>query len=104
MYYKPNSKKGEIRKQIAQMIMDGVEKGKITVQIVRTVDFYSPEASLNMVIVKVFEDETKGKKPGFSSAINLNTHVPIHPTLAKRQHCLEIPNARIIKYGTYQRI
>jgi nucleoside-diphosphate-sugar epimerase len=60
--YKPVSKKGEVRKQIAEMLMNEVEKGNIKAQIVRAADFYGPDTPLSMVTVTVFENYKKGGK------------------------------------------
>jgi nucleoside-diphosphate-sugar epimerase len=60
--YKPVSKKGEVRKQIAEMLMNEVEKGNIKAQIVRAADFYGPDTPLSMVTVTVFNNFNKGKK------------------------------------------
>jgi nucleoside-diphosphate-sugar epimerase len=60
--YKPVSRKGEVRKQIAEMLMNEVDKGNITAQIVRAADFYGPETTLSFATVTVFENLLKGKK------------------------------------------
>lgn len=60
--YKPVSKKGEVREQIAEMLMNEVEKGNIKAQIVRAADFYGPDTPLSMVTVTVFNNFNKGKK------------------------------------------
>lgn len=60
--YKPVSKKGEVRKQITEMLMNEVEKGNIKAQIVRAADFYGPDTPLSLVTVTVFNNFNKGKK------------------------------------------
>lgn len=60
--HKPVSKKGEVRKQIAEMLMNEVEKGNIKAQIVRAADFYGPDTPLSMITVTVFNNFNKGKK------------------------------------------
>jgi nucleoside-diphosphate-sugar epimerase len=60
--YKPVSKKGEVRKQIAEMLMNEVQKGNTKAQIVRAADFYGPDTPLSMVTVTVFNNFNKGKK------------------------------------------
>lgn len=60
--YKPVSKKGEVRKQINEMLMNEVEKGSIKAQILRAADFYGPDTPLSMVTVTVFNNFNKGKK------------------------------------------
>lgn len=58
----PNSKKGEVRAQIAQMIMSEVEKGKLDAIIARAADFYGPNTPLSFATVTVFQNFKKGKK------------------------------------------
>ena len=58
----PSSKKGEVRAQIAQMIMSGVEKGNLDAIIARAADFYGPNTPLSFVTVTVFDNFKKGKK------------------------------------------
>lgn len=58
----PVSKKGEVRAQIAQMIMSEVEKGHIDAIIARAADFYGPNTPLSFVTVTVFDNFKKGKK------------------------------------------
>jgi nucleoside-diphosphate-sugar epimerase len=58
----PSSKKGEVRAQIAQMIMSEVEKGHLDAIIARAADFYGPHTPLSFVTVTVFENFKKGKK------------------------------------------
>ncbi|MCU0343130.1 MAG: NAD-dependent epimerase/dehydratase family protein [Ignavibacterium sp.] len=58
----PVSKKGEVRAQIAQMIMSEVEKGHIDAIIARAADFYGPNTPLSFVTVTVFDNFKKEKK------------------------------------------
>ena len=58
----PSSKKGEVRAQIAQMIMTEVEKGHLDAIIARSADFYGPKTPLSFATVTVFENFKKGKK------------------------------------------
>lgn len=58
----PASKKGEVRAQIAQMIMSEVEKGNLDAIIARAADFYGPNTPLSFVTVTVFDNFKKGKK------------------------------------------
>jgi nucleoside-diphosphate-sugar epimerase len=58
----PSSKKGEVRAQIAQMIMSKVEKGQLDAIIARAADFYGPHTPLSFATVTVFENLKKGKK------------------------------------------
>jgi len=58
----PTSKKGEVRAQLAQMIMSEVEKGHLDAIIARAADFYGPNTPLSFATVTVFENFKKGKK------------------------------------------
>lgn len=58
----PISKKGEVRAQIAQMIMTEVEKGHLDAIIARAADFYGPNTPLSFATVTVFHNLKKGKK------------------------------------------
>ena len=58
--YLPVSKKGEVRKHIAVMIMNEVNAGKLKAQIVRAADFYG-EGTLAFVTMMVFDKFAKGK-------------------------------------------
>ncbi len=58
----PSSKKGEVRAQIAQMIMSEVEHGHLDAIIARAADFYGPKTHLSFVTVTVFDNFKKGKK------------------------------------------
>jgi len=59
---KPDSKKGEVRAKLADMIMNEVGKGNLKAIIARAADFYGPNTPLSFVTVTVFENFKKGKK------------------------------------------
>jgi len=50
---KPGSKKGKIRASLVQMLMEEVEKGKLTALIARSADFYGPGAGNNSILSNV---------------------------------------------------
>jgi nucleoside-diphosphate-sugar epimerase len=59
----PPSKKGEVRAEIAKMIMDEVEKGNLTALIARSADFYGPSIqNTSMLTETVFKLLSNGKK------------------------------------------
>lgn len=58
----PSSKKGEVRKKIAGMILDEIGKGDLKAIIARAADFYGPNTPLSFVNVMVFDNVKKGKK------------------------------------------
>ena len=59
--YNPSSKKGIVRKEIAQMIMDEVKAGKLMALIARSADFYGPGNEKSFVIEMVYKNLLKGK-------------------------------------------
>lgn len=59
--YNPVSKKGKVRKQIAEMLMSEVNAGNITAMIVRAADFYGAD-TLAVITETVFKNFAKGKK------------------------------------------
>lgn len=58
----PSSKKGEVRKKLAGMIMDAVKSGALKAIIARAADFYGPNTPLSFATVMIFENFRKGKK------------------------------------------
>lgn len=59
----PSSKKGKVRMQIAQMILDEIEKGELTALIARSADFYGPSIQDKSVLVEmVFKPLSQNKK------------------------------------------
>ena len=58
----PVSKKGKVRAEIAQMILDKVATGKLTALIARAADFYGPGIKENSMLTQtVFNRLSKGK-------------------------------------------
>ncbi|MBD3626878.1 NAD-dependent epimerase/dehydratase family protein [Cyclobacterium sp.] len=57
----PQSNKGKVRAEIAQMIMDEVEAGTLKAMIVRAADFYGPDAKLSMLNESVINRMKAGK-------------------------------------------
>jgi nucleoside-diphosphate-sugar epimerase len=60
--YNPVSKKGAVRKQIAQMIMDEVRAGKLMALIARSADFYGPDNEKSFVNEMVYNNFKKGMR------------------------------------------
>jgi nucleoside-diphosphate-sugar epimerase len=57
----PPGKKGVVRKQIAQMIMDEVKAGKLIALIARSADFYGPHNEKSFITEVVYKNLKKGK-------------------------------------------
>ena len=58
----PVSKKGEIRKQIAEMLFSEIKKGNLNAMIIRSADFYGHGASTSFANIMVLNNLVKGKK------------------------------------------
>jgi nucleoside-diphosphate-sugar epimerase len=61
----PPSKKGAVRKQIAQMILDKVNEGKLIALIARSADFYGPGNEKSFVMEMVYKNIRKKKAPNW---------------------------------------
>lgn len=59
--YNPVSKKGKVRKQIAEMLMNEIKQGSINAIIVRAADFYGAD-TLSVITETVFKNFAGGKK------------------------------------------
>jgi nucleoside-diphosphate-sugar epimerase len=60
--YNPLSKKGVVRKQIAEMILDEVKAGKLMALIARSADFYGLDNDKSFVNEMVYKNFKKGKR------------------------------------------
>lgn len=75
----PPSEKGKVRKQLREMIMNEVEKGKLTALIARAADFYGPDNKNSALKIMVIDNFTKGKKAqvfGSPDKIHTYTYTP----------------------------
>jgi nucleoside-diphosphate-sugar epimerase len=77
------SKKGEIRKQLHEMIMNEVEKNALTALIVRSADFYGPDNKSSALNMMVFDNLMKGKKAQAFGNINKLHNYTFTPDAAK---------------------
>jgi nucleoside-diphosphate-sugar epimerase len=60
--FRPCSKKGEIRAEIATILLNEMQAGSLTALIARSADFYGPHARTGIPNVLVFDNFAKGKK------------------------------------------
>jgi nucleoside-diphosphate-sugar epimerase len=75
----PPSKKGEVRKQLYEMIMNEVENNNLTALIARSADFYGPNTKNSVLSLMVAENLLKGKKAqafGNPDKIHTYTYTP----------------------------
>ena len=81
---KPPSKKGLVRAEVAQMIMDEVKAGKLTALIARSADFYGPgiknSSMLNETIIKPL---TLGGKSNLLGSVNSKHSYTFTPDAGK---------------------
>ena len=61
----PPSKKGLVRNEIAEMLMDEVRSGKLKALIARSADFYGPNNDKSFLIEVVYKNIKKGKTPNW---------------------------------------
>lgn len=61
----PPSKKGMVRKEIAEMIMNEVQSGNLTALIARAPDFYGPDNENSILVETVYKNIKKGKRPNW---------------------------------------
>jgi nucleoside-diphosphate-sugar epimerase len=60
--YNPCSKKGQIRLEVINIMMDEVKKGNLEALIARAPDFYGMDTPLSFVNVMILQNLAKGKK------------------------------------------
>jgi len=59
----PSSKKGKVRQQIAEMMMNEIKNGKLEGLIARSADFYGPHNEKSMLQEMAYKNLKKGKSP-----------------------------------------
>lgn len=75
----PPSRKGWVRKQIAERLMQTAQEGKLHALIARSADFYGPGVNTSLLIETVYKNMQKGKKPMWlvdAEKIHSFTYVP----------------------------
>lgn len=58
----PPSKKGAVRKQISEMLMDEVKAGRLLAIIARSADFYGPDNEKSFAIEMIYKNLKKGRR------------------------------------------
>ena len=61
----PPSRKGSVRKEIAEMLMREVKNGSLQAMITRAADFYGPDNEKSFLIEVVYKNLKKGKRPNW---------------------------------------
>lgn len=71
----PPSKKGKVRKQLHEMIMNEVEKGGLIALIARSADFYGPDTDKSVLAETAAKNLLKGKKAqAFGNVDKIHTY------------------------------
>jgi nucleoside-diphosphate-sugar epimerase len=77
------SRKGKVRQQIDQLLLEAVEKGKINASIARAPDFYGPIKEKSVVMSMIYDNLTKGKKANWLCKSDMPHSSGYAPELAK---------------------
>jgi nucleoside-diphosphate-sugar epimerase len=80
---KPSSKKGKVRMQLVNMIMDEVQKGTLTALIARSADFYGPQNSNSVLIETVYKNLKNGKPANWFCSPNFKHSFTYTPDAGK---------------------
>jgi nucleoside-diphosphate-sugar epimerase len=67
---RPTSKKGQVRAEIAGMLMDAVKVGAVTALIARAADFYGPDNDKSVLVETVLKNLRKGKAANWFASPN----------------------------------
>jgi nucleoside-diphosphate-sugar epimerase len=79
----PSSKKGMVRKEIAEMLLDEITSGKLKALIARSADFYGPNNEKSFLIEVVYKNIKKGKKPNWFISADKKHSFTYTPDAAK---------------------
>lgn len=80
----PPSKKGKVRAEIADMIMDNVKKGKLEALIARSADFYGPGIKNTSVLTEtVLNPLSQGKNANWMSSVKYKHSYTYTPDAGK---------------------
>jgi len=79
----PSSKKGKVREQIANRLMDEVKAGNLQALIARSADFYGPGINNSVLLETVFKNMQKGKKANWFCSVEKKHSYTYTPDAAK---------------------
>ncbi|MCJ7465657.1 MAG: NAD-dependent epimerase/dehydratase family protein, partial [Maribacter sp.] len=80
----PPSKKGQVRAQLALMVIDAIKSGKLKALIARSADFYGPNiANTSMLNETVIKNLAKGKKANWLGSLNVKHSFTYTPDAGK---------------------
>jgi nucleoside-diphosphate-sugar epimerase len=81
--FNPCSRKGEVRAEIASMILHEIKKEELTALIARAADFYGPSTANSFLNMMVFENLKKGKSAQLMISKNLKHSFTYTPDAGK---------------------
>jgi nucleoside-diphosphate-sugar epimerase len=79
----PPSKKGAVRNEIAQMLLDASASGKLNALIARSADFYGPENEKSFLVEVVYKNFKKGKAANWFMSLDKKHSFTYTPDAAK---------------------
>lgn len=79
----PSSKKGKVRSQIAQMVLDEIKAGTLEALIARAADFYGPGIKNSLLNEVVFNNLKAGKKANWFYSVDHLHNFTFTPDAAK---------------------
>jgi len=79
----PPSKKGKVRKEIADMLLSHVKQGKLKALIARSADFYGPKNEKSFLMEVVYKNFAKNKKANWFMNANKIHSFTFTPDAAK---------------------
>ena len=91
--YRPSSKKGEVRAQIATSLMEEVKGGRLQALIARAADFYGPGAAHGVPDILVLGPMAKGQTPSWLANADVPHSLTFTPDAARGLLMLADSNA-----------
>lgn len=79
----PPSKKGLVRKEIAEMLMNEVKAGRLTALIARSADFYGPQNERSFLNEVIYNNLKKGSRPKWFVNVDKKHSFTYTPDAAK---------------------
>ncbi|MCX6148770.1 MAG: NAD-dependent epimerase/dehydratase family protein [Candidatus Kapabacteria bacterium] len=86
----PPSKKGKVRNEIADMLLNSIKSGKLTALIARSADFYGPNNKTSVLLETVYKNFKKGKAANWLIDSNKKHSFTYTPDAAKATAILGI--------------
>lgn len=80
---RPSSKKGKVREEIAQMILDEIKAGNLEALIARAADFYGPGINNSLLNEAILKNLKAGKKANWFCSTSVKHNFTYTPDAAK---------------------